>query len=149
MLVRSDTRKATILLLRFCQKKVYLVTLVSKKVILKPSANRTPGPCDWPASHRIYTCFWVEKVRCTWFCLLCVRWQGGDRVSPCRSAYFASPWRLLTLTSEDVGEKQLYCSLSRDGIWRCGALARLISWLSRIQNAILIIRKRINYLFLR
>ena len=38
------------------------------------------------------------------------------RVSPCRSAYFASPWPLLTLTSEDVGEKQLYYSQRRDGI---------------------------------
>ena len=38
------------------------------------------------------------------------------RVSPCRSAYFARPWRLLTLTSEDVGDKQLYYSQSRDGI---------------------------------
>ena len=28
--------------------------------------------------------------------------------------------------SEDVGEKQLYCSQSLDGIWRYGALARLI-----------------------
>ena len=26
-----------------------------------------------------------------------VRWLGGDTVSPCRSAYFASPWCLLTL----------------------------------------------------
>ena len=50
------------------------------------------------------------------------------RYSPCRSSYFASPCRLLTLTSEDVGEKQLYYSQSRDSIWRCGALARLIPW---------------------
>ena len=38
------------------------------------------------------------------------------RVFLCRSAYFPSHWRLLTLTSEDVGEKQLYYSQSRDGI---------------------------------
>ena len=29
--------------------------------------------------------------------------------------------------SEDVGEKQLYYSQSRDGFWGCGALPRLIS----------------------
>ena len=49
------------------------------------------------------------------------------RESSCRSVYSATPWWLLTVTSEDVGEKQLYCSQSRDGIWRCGALALLIS----------------------
>ena len=38
------------------------------------------------------------------------------RVSPCRSAYFASPWWLLTLDLVDVVEKQLYYSQSRDGI---------------------------------
>ena len=43
------------------------------------------------------------------------------RVSPCRSAYFASPWWLLTLSLVDAVEKQLYCSQSRDGIWRCGS----------------------------
>ena len=43
------------------------------------------------------------------------------RVSPCRSAYFASPWWLLTLDLVDVVEKQLYYSQSRDGIWRCGS----------------------------
>ena len=43
------------------------------------------------------------------------------RVSPCRSAYFASPWWLLTLDFVDVVEKQLYYSQSRDGIWRCGS----------------------------
>ena len=32
------------------------------------------------------------------------------RVSPCRSAYFASPWWLLTLDLVDVVEKQLYYS---------------------------------------
>ena len=39
------------------------------------------------------------------------------RVSPCRSAHFASPWWLLTLDLVDVVEKQLYYSQSRDGIY--------------------------------
>ena len=39
------------------------------------------------------------------------------RVSPSRSAYFASPWWLLTLDLVDVVVgKQLYYSQSRDGI---------------------------------
>ena len=38
------------------------------------------------------------------------------RVSPCRSAYFASPWWLLTFDLVDVVKKQLYYSQSRDGI---------------------------------
>ena len=50
-------------------------------------------------------------------------WRHG--VSPCRSAYFASPWWLLTLDLVDVVEKQLYYSQSRDGIYRCEDLARL------------------------
>ena len=61
-----------------------------------------------------------------------VRFFGGDvalvhkylckvtgrrhRVSPCRSAYFAGPWWLLTLSLVDAVEKQLYYSQSRDGI---------------------------------
>ena len=57
-----------------------------------------------------------------------VRWQGGDTEYP-----FASLPIMLVLggyslwASEDVGEKQLYYYQSRDGIWLCGALARLIS----------------------
>ena len=43
------------------------------------------------------------------------------RASPCRSACFASPWWLLTLSLVDAVEKQLYYSQSRDGIWRCGS----------------------------
>ena len=50
------------------------------------------------------------------------------RVSPCRSAYFASPWWLLTLDLVDVVEKQLYYSRSRDGIWRCGSHPSLFLW---------------------
>ena len=42
-------------------------------------------------------------------------------VSPCRSAYFASPWWLLTLSLVDAVEKQLYYSQSRDGIRRRGS----------------------------
>ena len=78
-----------------------------------------------------------------------VRWQSGDTEYP-----LAGLPTMLVLgdyslgASDDVGEKQLYYSQSRDGIWRCGALARLILWLSRIRNAILIIRKQANYLFL-
>ena len=71
------------------------------------------------------------------------------RVSPCRSAYYASPWWLLSLSlRRRRREAALFYSQSRDGICRCGALARLISWLSRIQNVIRTIRKRTNYLFL-
>ena len=69
--------------LGLCQKQVYLVTLVPKKgipghidakngYILKPSTNLTPGALRLASvtSHR--TCFWLEKARYTWFCLLCL-----------------------------------------------------------------------------
>ena len=44
------------------------------------------------------------------------RWS--QRVSPCRSAYQASPWCYDSLSSApQVGENQLYYSQSRDDIW--------------------------------
>ena len=78
------------------------------------------------------------------------RWQGGDTEYPLAGLLIMialgdySRW-----VSEDVGEKRLYYSQGRDGIWRCGALARLISWLSRTQDVILTTHKRTNDLFLR
>ena len=55
----------------FCQRQVDLVTLVPKTGTFQNQAQITrKEPCDWPASHR--TCFWLEKVRYTWFCLLCL-----------------------------------------------------------------------------
>ena len=47
---------------------------------------------------------------------LCKVTGRRHRVSPCRSAYFASPWWLLTLSLVDAVEKQLYYSQSRYGI---------------------------------
>ena len=35
-------------------------------------------PCDWPAAHR--TCFWLEKARYTWFCLLCLAFNCFWRI---------------------------------------------------------------------
>ena len=35
-------------------------------------------PCDWPASHR--TCFWLDKARYTWFCLLCIAFKCFWRI---------------------------------------------------------------------
>ena len=69
------------------------------------------------------------------------------RVSPCRSAYYASPWWLLTLSLRRRTREAAL--LFPESWWRLrrGALTHLISWLSRIQNAILTIRKRTNYLF--
>ena len=77
-----------------------------------------------------------------------VRRLGGNRVSPGRSAYWASPWCYSLSRSSEVGEKQLFyfpeswCHLNGR------ALALPNSWLSRIQNAIQTIRKRTNYVFL-
>ena len=58
-----------------------------------------------------------ETLNRGWVCMGWYEVTGRrHRVSPRRSAYFASPWRLLTLTSEDVGEEQLCYSQSLDGI---------------------------------
>ena len=60
------------------QKQVYLVPLVPKTGTFQNQVQITrPEPCDWLASHR--TCFWLEKARYTWFCLLCLAFNcfGG------------------------------------------------------------------------
>ena len=57
------------------------------------------------------------------------------RVFPCRSAYFASPWRLLTL---NLRRRRREAALLFPESWwhlTMWALARLVSWQSRIQNA--------------
>ena len=66
------------------------------------------GLALWDFRVKIVDNFWV----------LCEVTRRRRRVSPCRSAYYVSPWWLLTLSLRDVGEKQLCYSQSRDGIWR-------------------------------
>ena len=63
-------------------------------------------------------CWHIHKSVPVGYCKVTGR---RHRVSPCRFAYFASPWWLLNLDLADVVEKQLYYSQSRDGIWRCGS----------------------------
>ena len=48
-----------------------MVTLVPKNDASQNQVHLTrQEPYDWPASHRTNTCFWLEKARHTWFCLL-------------------------------------------------------------------------------
>ena len=50
-----------------------------------------------------------------------VGWQGGDTEYPLAGLPISVVLGDYSLwPSEDVGEKQLYYSQSRDGIWRCG-----------------------------
>ena len=49
-----------------------------KQVYLVKVQITRQEPCNWPASHR--TCFWLEKARCTWFCLLCLAFNCFWRI---------------------------------------------------------------------